>query len=201
MKRASSRDWCGTPRVIDVVRDANQHLRLSAYEWLVGDIRNVGTSLVIDDHWCTSGMYFRNLWQEVSDWLIQIATREICVVIEIDWVCLMFVAENRYGFGSQAGESCHHSRMYVHGAQCQIQLRELEGSYNIVVSDTRLKLLIRELIKRRRKRVLFFLDYWWITLWIISGISYMTNRVRVGVVPDAPHVAKALYSTASQEMK
>ena len=44
--------------------------------------------------------------------------REIGVVIEIDSVCLMFVAENRYGFGSQAGESCQQSPMYVHGAQC-----------------------------------------------------------------------------------
>ena len=72
----------------------------------------------------------------------------------------MVAVANRYEFGSQAGESCHHSLMYVHGAQCQVPLRELEGSYNIVVSDTQRKLLIRELIKKRRKRALFLRDYW-----------------------------------------
>ena len=36
-------------------------------ELLGGDIRSVSKSLVIDDHQCTSGMYLRNPWREVSD--------------------------------------------------------------------------------------------------------------------------------------
>ena len=84
-------------------------------------------------------MYIKDIFLETYDerFLIdfhRFAMRELVMVVEIDWACLMwslFVVANRYEFRSQAGENCHHSLMYVHGAQCQVQLRELEGSYNI----------------------------------------------------------------------
>ncbi|KAL4591429.1 hypothetical protein LXL04_004394 [Taraxacum kok-saghyz] len=56
----------------------------------------------------------------------------------------------RYELGPQAGESCQDSLIYILGALYQVQLRELEGSYSILVSGTQHKLRIREIMKTVR---------------------------------------------------
>ena len=71
-------------------------------------------------------MYIRDIFLETYDErflidLLRFATRELSVIMKIDGACSMwslFAVANRYEFGSQAGESCQHNLMYVHGAQC-----------------------------------------------------------------------------------
>ena len=82
-----------------------------------------------------------------------------------------------------------------------MQLRELESSYGIVVSDTQHKLQIREIMKRRRQRVLFS-DKLLLNIPMIYQLYLLNdNRVRVGVVPGAPPVVKTLYLPALRELK